>query len=845
MSDANTSAAAHQDELLLVAEKLGELSDRFARIESEFTAQTAPIETSKANLDATVAALNAVLTGIKAIDSHVLSNDLGSVSKRVEQVELSAKAGDEKIAGRVTELADAVEKTVKDFHRQLAAIAAQKTELGKRVESEADAMRQQFAKVGSSIATAREELAKAIEAAKTQFATPAGLNPAGDWKAGSYERLDVVTVNGTSYVAIRATDEKPSARARDWQVLARRGTMSANTGGGISDVTGIVGMGATGLQIAQAGTPEQVREIVGVEDFEGATSSDDGTAGRVPQPLAGDEDKYLRADGTWFTPASVTAPAASQSTVDAGTEDAQFVAPLTLHGYVNPRLAARAPRARMASDGATSNRALIAQHGAHQNVAGQAVTFVIPFTVPTANPSSGSQYITHLGANSIAVGSAGTLPHSISAVFPATGSFFGAAGSLTVGAVGSDQEADRRLFNHPTFRTTYSGQKGVLAIRFPEGDSTTNPVIYWNGADITSSFALTTGGTPPNWMDANLVTTNFLSGFNWPASDDAPVAYLLNYDVGADEALRLSRGEPFRGVDLRGGSMVATYASNFSSGVDGWAQNTGNANLVATGNIDGIDGEDDVLRFENTSGGNITFQVLRSPDPTPLRDRFYEVRFRYWADADVGFGWLGWSGTATPYALQNVPVVSGAWTAGRMVVRGNAFGAFQAATSEFGGGFGVIGAGKKIYFKNVEVRVLGLLDAPILQPCNATDDATRQGMSRRMLGMSTVTEDRGAGPMPISVRRQDFTAATSVQILGGALTNKKARVVSVRGNSSANTTISLGTSTGGTQIINAQAVNGDFDISTFASRILASGASLWVTFAANTTADLKITIEDL
>jgi hypothetical protein len=131
----------------------------------------------------------------------------------------------------VTELADAVEKTVKEFHRQLAAIAAQKTELGKRVESEAEAMRQQFAKVGSSIATAREELAKAIEAAKTQFATPAGLNPAGDWKAGSYERLDVVTVNGTSYVAIRATEEKPSARARDWQVLARRGAGTVSAGG--------------------------------------------------------------------------------------------------------------------------------------------------------------------------------------------------------------------------------------------------------------------------------------------------------------------------------------------------------------------------------------------------------------------------------------------------------------------------------------------------------------------------------------------------------------------------------------------------------------------------------------
>lgn len=34
----------------------------------------------------------------------------------------------------------------------------------------------------------------------------------------------------------------------------------------------------------------------------GATANDDGESGRVPVPLAGDQDKYLKGDGTWGTP---------------------------------------------------------------------------------------------------------------------------------------------------------------------------------------------------------------------------------------------------------------------------------------------------------------------------------------------------------------------------------------------------------------------------------------------------------------------------------------------------------------------------------------------------------------
>jgi len=38
---------------------------------------------------------------------------------------------------------------------------------------------------------------------------------------------------------------------------------------------------------------------VGAEDFTGATASTDGTHGLVPAPEAGDQDKYLKGDGTW------------------------------------------------------------------------------------------------------------------------------------------------------------------------------------------------------------------------------------------------------------------------------------------------------------------------------------------------------------------------------------------------------------------------------------------------------------------------------------------------------------------------------------------------------------------
>ena len=49
-----------------------------------------------------------------------------------------------------------------------------------------------------------------------------------------------------------------------------------------------------------AKSAKQAAESAGVfQDFTGATSTTDGTSGKVPKPFAGQQEKFLKADGTW------------------------------------------------------------------------------------------------------------------------------------------------------------------------------------------------------------------------------------------------------------------------------------------------------------------------------------------------------------------------------------------------------------------------------------------------------------------------------------------------------------------------------------------------------------------
>lgn len=53
-------------------------------------------------------------------------------------------------------------------------------------------------------------------------------------------------------------------------------------------------------ETAAANSAKQAAESAGVfQDFTGATATTDGTSGKVPKPFAGQQEKFLKADGTW------------------------------------------------------------------------------------------------------------------------------------------------------------------------------------------------------------------------------------------------------------------------------------------------------------------------------------------------------------------------------------------------------------------------------------------------------------------------------------------------------------------------------------------------------------------
>jgi hypothetical protein len=88
---------------------------------------------------------------------------------------------------------------------------------------------------------------------RSEFAIPTTLQPKGKWEAGEYQALDVVSLNGDSYIANEPTREKPSRSAKSWTLLAARGAGGGGSNiNSITDLTGTPGVGQ--LLIGDGGT---------------------------------------------------------------------------------------------------------------------------------------------------------------------------------------------------------------------------------------------------------------------------------------------------------------------------------------------------------------------------------------------------------------------------------------------------------------------------------------------------------------------------------------------------------------------------------------------------------------
>jgi hypothetical protein len=231
----------YSDELILLAETLGEVKTRTEKLEGEFSTHAKPLE-------AATNALSAALSGIKALQFHVLDNNLGALSARVEEMR---KAVDEQVGVIALELKKADEtnaaKAGADAEALRSEIVALQSQLGSLVT--------QFGQQLERVEFAAKEEAKKLQLIPGPAgAAGASLNPRGTFIDGEvYNRLDVVSWLGSSYIAaVDGVTEKPSKNSNQWQTLASRGGGGA---GGVGDFGSLAGV----AQINQGGTGQTTR----------------------------------------------------------------------------------------------------------------------------------------------------------------------------------------------------------------------------------------------------------------------------------------------------------------------------------------------------------------------------------------------------------------------------------------------------------------------------------------------------------------------------------------------------------------------------------------------------------
>jgi hypothetical protein len=282
------------DELLLLAETLGEVKTKADKLEAEFSTQARPLE-------AATNALSAALSGIKALQFHVLDNNLGQLSARVEEMR---KAVDEQVGVIALELKKADETN--------AAKAGQDAEA---LRSEIAALQAQLGTLGAQFSAQLErvEFSAKEEAKKLQLipgpagAAGASLNPRGTFIDGeTYNRLDVVSWLGSSYIsAVDGVTEKPSKNSNQWQVLASRGSGGSGGAGDFGSLAGVaqINQGGTGQTTRAAALNALLPDQAGSTQYMLLTDGS-GTVSWGAQPVAGlpsqtsNGGKLLTTDGT-------------------------------------------------------------------------------------------------------------------------------------------------------------------------------------------------------------------------------------------------------------------------------------------------------------------------------------------------------------------------------------------------------------------------------------------------------------------------------------------------------------------------------------------------------------------
>ena len=549
--------------------------------------------------------------------------------------------------------------------------------------------------------------------AGTDYLTPTG--------AGS--GLTSLPASTGLYPTLNQNTTGTAANVTGIVVGANGGTGVANTGKTITLGGNLTTSGAFATTLTATGTTTVTLPTTGtlattgnLSQFAATTSAQ--LAGVLSDETGTGSAVFAGSPALTGTPTAPTAAPLNNSTQLSTTAYAdaavliQQAAQLQHDGYIQ-------------SDGATPNRAagiygpFDAVNNPRECIAGAAsLTIAAVVTVPTSAASSLWIWSTSTGA---------ALPHPDRPVNSLGANIFG--NTLTISQRGPTQDADTRNYAHGSFRSTYSGQTGLLKMYFVQG--TTNPVVTWNGVDISASFTpSTTGGTPAVWLDAAMVPTYRLVGYNWPSGPAPIVTPILGATSAADDAFYLQTGKWPAWV-VAGGSMqqrITDTARNsvFSAAGTDWERSANGSHAIdnANGELDVTCTGDGITRLpELNFGGNYI-----------TNDRWFIATFTI----------ANWSMTApiSPFLdVTNIPSSTGLITGnGTYTLQG-----YRSAQFSTGSKFGILNTSSTGSYsvKNVVIRFGGALSLPAVQPINVLDDVSGIGGNQgRILGCTPVVSGK-------------------------------------------------------------------------------------------------------
>lgn len=418
-----------------------------------------------------------------------------TLSGKVEQVRRDLAAS---TSERVSSAVSAIDSRVAD---RIAAVVS-------KLESAATAQQAEREQDRAALVQLEQNVEE-LKRIRSEFAVGDKITPRGRWQAGTtYERLDIVLLNGSSYIATEQTDTRPSPTAKGWQLLAQRGA----GGGGSGSLVDLTGPGTPGQLLISTGAgfvPANLTAGAGIIITEGpgsiaieSTGGGGGGSGTVTR-VALTTDANLTATGSPITTSGTFSLSLNNTTVTPATYGAAGT------------VVTFAVDAKGRITGATS----------------------VPISVTSGQISDG--VVRSLwGQQGVITSVSYAAFDTASSITPSTGqlTWDGTEGAVEAGLIGSSVQALLGIDSHirvlnPTGTNMTKGQAVVAA-----GSSGTRLSVTFALADSDANTAETLGvcaESITNNQQGYLLTKGLLRGIDTNAFNEGDVLYVSAVTPGA------------------------------------------------------------------------------------------------------------------------------------------------------------------------------------------------------------------------------------------------------------------------------------------------------------------------